>query len=140
MIFWTKRAVACIASVLAAGTFLAAPAQSAQPRFEGLALSDAKGGATKNEFTTKTPKVFLAGKLVDMPAGAKVKVVWIAEKTKVAPPDYEIDATVHTTSRGTNTATFALNRPNAGWPPGEYRVDLFIDGKPAASQRFSVKP
>lgn len=140
MITWTKRTIGCIASVLAAGMFLAAPAQGAQPRFESLVLSDAKGGATKNVFTTKTPKIFLAGKLVDMPAGAKVKVVWIAEKTKVAPPNYEIDATEHRTSRGTNNASFALNRPNAGWPPGDYRVDLFIDGKPFASQRFSVKP
>lgn len=135
-----KRIIVWIASAVAAGTFLAAAAWAGEPRFEGLVLSDAKGGAAKNVFTSKTPKVFLTGKLQDMPAGAKVKVVWIAEKTKAAPPNYEIDATEHTTSRGTNNATFALNGPNAGWPVGDYRVDLFINGKPAGTQRFTVKP
>lgn len=135
-----KRAVALIASAVAAGTFLAAAAWAGEPRFEGMVLSDAKGGAAKSVFTSKTPKVFLTGKLQDMPTGAKVKVVWIAEKTKAAPPNYEIDTTDHKTSRGTNNASFALNRPNAGWPVGDYRVDLFINGKPAGTQRFSVKP
>ena len=135
----TKRAIAWVASALAAGSFLAAPAWAGEPRFEGLVLSDAKDGAAKKVFTTKTPKIFLTGKLEDMPAGAKVKCVWIAEKTQVAPPNYEIDSTEHTTSRGTNSAFFALNRPNTGWPAGDYRVDLFINGKPAGTHRFSIK-
>ncbi len=135
-----NRIIVRIGSAIAGGALLAAAAWAGEPRFEGLVLSDAKGGAAKNVFSPKTPKVFLAAKLQDMPAGAKVKVVWIAEKTKAAPPNYQIDATEHTTSRGTNNATFALNGPNAGWPVGDYRVDLFINGKPAGTQRFSVKP
>jgi hypothetical protein len=135
-----NRTMVWIGSVIAAGMLLAAAAWAGEPRFEGMVLSDSKGGAAKNVFSPKTAKVFLTGKLQDMPAGAKVKAVWIAEKTKAAPPNYQIDATEHTTSRGTNNASFALNGPSAGWPVGDYRVDLFINGKPAGTQRFSVKP
>jgi len=134
------RGIAWLSLALIAAVLFAGAARAGEARFEGLVLSDAKGGAQKSAFTSKTPKIFLSGKLVDVPAGAKVKCAWIAEKTKAAPPNYLIDATEHTTRRGTNAANFALNRPTSGWPPGEYRVDLYIQGKRANSVRFSVRP
>ena len=73
-----------------------------------------------------------------MTAGSKVKAVWIAEKTKVAPPGYKIDTVV--LDVGTqNKATFALSRPRQGWPVGDYRVELFIDDKLLNTVKFSVK-
>jgi hypothetical protein len=135
-----NRTIVRIGSAIAGATLLAAAAWAGEPRFEGMVLSDAKGGAAKNVFNPKTAKVYLTGKLQDMPAGAKVKAVWIAEKTNAAPPNYQIDATEHTTSRGMNNASFALSGPNAGWPVGDYRVELFINGKKAGTHRFSVKP
>ena len=28
-----------------------------------------------------------------------------------------------------------MSKPNKGWPPGDYRIDLFIDGKPAGTAK-----
>ncbi|UGB37938.1 hypothetical protein [Frateuria soli] len=39
---------------------------------------------------------------------------------------------------GPATTTFKLRNPN-DWPAGKYKVEIAIDGKPAASQTFEVK-
>jgi hypothetical protein len=44
-----------------------------------------------------------------------------------------------TVGRLMNVVTFSLSKPTAGWPAGDYRVELFIDGK-AAAVRFNVAP
>jgi hypothetical protein len=136
----TKRRMGWAASVLMAGAFLAAAVQAAEPRFENLVLSDARGGAAKKVFTPDTAQIFLAASLADVKPGSKLKGVWIAEKTEVAPPDYPIDSTEMTVGSLMNRATFSLSKPTAGWPAGDYRVELFIDGKPAGTVRFSVAP
>jgi hypothetical protein len=123
-----------------AGAFLAPAVRAAEPRFENLVLSDAREGDAKKAFTPNTAQIFLKARLADVKAGSKLKGVWIAEKTQVAPPDYQIDSTEMTVGSLMNLATFSLSKPTAGWPTGDYRVELSIDGKPAGSVRFSVAP
>jgi hypothetical protein len=135
-----KRTIGRAVSVLLASAFLAAAVQAAEPRFENVVLSDEKGGAAKKVFAPNTTKIFVDTKLADVKAGSKLKAVWIAEKTKVAPPDYQIDSTELTVGSLMNLATFSLSKPTAGWPTGDYRVELSINGKAAGTVRFSVAP
>lgn len=139
----TARAMGCAAAFVLAGAlgaFHATKVRAGEPRFENLLLSDAKEGAAKKVFTANTPRVVLTARLADVPSGSKLKSVWIAEKTKVASPNYEIDKTELTGGGAINRVTFSLSRPNAGWPSGDYRLELFINGKPAGTVRFSVAP
>ena len=54
-------------------------------------------------------------------------------------PNYEINGTELVLEQaGTATFHFQLSRPTNGWPPGHYKMDLFIDGKPAGSAPFAV--
>jgi hypothetical protein len=39
-----------------------------------------------------------------------------------------------------NQADFSLTKPNAGWPAGDYRVELSINGKHASTVHFKVAP
>lgn len=112
----------------------------AAPGFGELTLSDQQD-ATKgvDTFKTGTPKVYLVAKLVDVPRGAKVSSAWIAESTKVAPPNYVIDTAEITVGLITNVATFTMTKPNNGWPVGSYRVDLAINGQKMASVKFKVE-
>lgn len=136
----TKRTIGRAAAVLLAGAFLAAAAQAGEPRFENLVLSDAKDGAAKKVFAPNTAKIFLSARLADVKSGSKLKGVWIAEKTRVAPPNYRIDSTEMTGGGLMNLVNFSLSKPTAGWPVGDYRVELSISGKPAGTVRFSVAP
>lgn len=138
----TVATVARAAMILAAsGMLLAGQAQAAEPRYADVLLSDVKdGGAAKKVYARDTAKIFLSAKLVDVSAGAKLTAVWIAEKTKVAAPNYRIDSADVTVGALTNRVHFSLSKPTAGWPEGDYRVELLINGKPATSVRFKVAP
>ena len=125
--------------LLAAFLMAASLAFAGAPRYADLLLSDVKDGKAKAVFAKNTEKIFLTAKLADVPGGAKLKSEWIAVKTKVAPPNYKIDAVELTTNALTNQANFALSAPTAGWPAGDYRIDLYIDGKKATSVSFQVQ-
>ena len=112
---------------------------AAAPRYENIVLSDTKGGAQKNTFTPNTAKVYLHAKLVDGGKASTVKSDWIAEKTKVAAPNYKMDSVELKLGPMANAVDFAMSKPTKGWPPGDYRVDLFIDAKPAGTVKYQVK-
>jgi hypothetical protein len=126
-------------AIAATGLFLATLLY-ADPHFGAMKFStshDDKAAGTE-VFSTDTAKIFLHVELEEMASGTKLSSTWIAEKTDVTPPDYKIDSADFTVAEGMDEATFALNKPDAGWPTGDYRVDLFIDGKGAGSARFKI--
>lgn len=129
------------ATVLTAivGLLLATAAQAGEPRYSDLTFSASEDNSAPTEvFATDTPKIFLHAALVDVASGAKLSGTWIAEKTDAAPPNYKIDSVTMTAGMLMNVATFSLSKPTAGWPVGDYRVDLAIDGKPAGSAHFKI--
>jgi hypothetical protein len=121
------------------GLLLATAAQAGEPHFGDLVFSaSAESGAEKDTFATDTPKIYLHAQLEDVDQDTKLSAAWIAEKTDAAPPNYKIDSTDLTAKAGMDEATFTLSKPTAGWPTGDYRVDLSINGKPATSAKFKV--
>jgi hypothetical protein len=118
--------------------FFAASVQAA-PHFADVTVSDSEDGEATETFAPTTPKIFVHAGLVDVARGSKVSSDWIAEDTGgVAPANYKIDSVALDTGMLTNVVTFALSKPNAGWPVGKYRVDLSIDGKAAGAAHFKV--
>ena len=130
-----RLAIAVFAAAVAwqAGDALAGP-----PRLEKIVISDAKDGPQKTVFKPTTPKVYVRAALVDVPAGTKLRGEWIAVKTGVAPPNYKVDTAENKIGKGAETYTFSMSKPNAGWPEGDYRVDLFLDDKPAGKVPFKI--
>jgi hypothetical protein len=90
-------------------------------------------------FTPETPKITLGVQPRSVEPGDTVTAAPIAEKTAVAPPNDTIDS-IGLTIGADPLVAFRLSKPDAGWPIGEYRVDLrHGDGPVEHSQRFSVK-
>jgi len=128
------------AKALLAGAFilLAATAAQADPHIGQTAFSTVDGTTAQEVFPTDAAKIVLHVQLLDVTAETKIDADWIAEKTDAAPANYKID-TSHVTAQAAMTeAAVDLTKPDAGWPTGDYRVDLSVDGKPATSVHFKV--
>jgi len=133
------RLAMTLAAALAAFALQAAPSAAASPRYADMVLSDQKGGAAKHVFKPDTAKIYLHAKLEDVPGGSTVKSDWIAEKTQVAPPNYKMDSVELKIGPLINNVDFNMSKPTKGWPLGDYRIDLFINGKPAGNVKYKIE-
>jgi CHAT domain-containing protein len=66
--------------------------------------------------------------------------VFVAEDTGgIAPPNYRIAEMPYRLSQpGTAAGKFSLSRPNSGWPPGKYRIELYLDDSLARTVPFRI--
>jgi hypothetical protein len=131
------RIVPAIAAVLLC---LSSAAFAGEPRFGQTAFALESGTAAQTVFAPDAPKIVLHVQVQDIPKGAKITADWIAVKTDVAPANYKIDSATLDIDRdiASDESSFSLSRPNAGWPVGDYKVDLSINGKVAKSPTFKV--
>lgn len=132
------RTISTVMSVCALGFLLATAAHAQVPRLTDLVISDSKDGPDMNVFKPVTPKIYVTASLKDVPVGTKITSRWIAEQIRVVLPNFEIDSVDTVIGPSMNWASFALAKPTIGWPTGEYRVELLIEGKLAETVRFKV--
>ena len=89
-------------------------------------------------FGLNTPEIFCSVKLSNAPEDTEVASEWVYVKGEAeGVTDYVID-TRALTADGTVYMWFSYPRPDGGWPVGEYRLNLYIDGKEAVSLPFTV--
>ena len=67
-----------------------------------------------------------------------VKMNFIAVKVSGVRPDTKVVSATYTTKEGQNRVNFT-GRPDGRWTPGRYRVDIFLDDKPARQVEFDIK-
>ncbi len=70
-------------------------------------------------------------------AGANVSARWIAVEAQGVDPDFEIDRSQIALDGAQNLINFSLARPANGWPPGKYRVDLYLGDSPEPVRSLS---
>lgn len=110
--------------------------------FENIILSATEDAeASETTFSPETAKIFVSADLTDeVKSGSKVTVSWIAVDTGgAAPANYKIDEVDLDINMIENHVNSSLNRPNSGWPVGDYNVVFSVDGKPMESVDFAVK-
>jgi hypothetical protein len=73
-------------------------------------------------------------------AGTKVAARWIAVEAQGVDPNFEIDSSQIVLESDQTLINFSLARPANGWPPGKYRVDLYLgdSSEPVRSLPFNV--
>ena len=141
------RHFACIFSVLflAVGITSAAYGQSEGakmlPGIESvhLARDDGRGkaGEEVTEFTTSDVPIWCVV-LLDGSGAVTVKMNFVAVRVTGVRPETKVVTTSYTTSARQDRVNFN-GRPEGAWTPGRYRVDLFVDGKPAKTVEFDIK-
>ena len=85
-------------------------------------------GPFNSSFSTDTPKIYARWQGHGLRSRANVRVLWITEDVgDVAPPNYKIDAATAVATAPNAHGLFTLSRPEAGWAPGSYRVEFYVD-------------
>jgi len=121
----------------AANASAATPA--AAPVFSDVEFADSKEGDAADTFATDTAKIYARTAFHGVPNGATVSATWIAEKASGVAPETKIVTSDVVVSDDKNVVDFTITRPDKGWPPGAYRVDITVDGKPAIVGRFAIE-
>ncbi len=92
-----------------------------------------------NVFTPDTPEIFCSVNLSNAPSDTEVSSEWIYVKSELEDvADYLIDE-VSITTDGTRYVPFSVPRPDNGWPTGDYKVVLYLDGNEKTSVTFKVQ-
>lgn len=82
--------------------------------------------------------------VTDLENGVKGNVVssdWYAENADGIDPNFHIDTVQYTVEDDafTGTVHFYFEPPDGGWPTGTYRVEVFFNGAPSATVRFTIQ-
>lgn len=99
---------------------------------------NAKPVDATNKFYVDTPAIYCSLKVSNAPAASDITSVWIYVQGELELTDYEI-ASYGITAEGTTYLYFYMNRPASGWPIGEYKLILYLNGKEAVSLPFTVE-
>ena len=103
-------------------------------------VSGGPGKEAVATFPPETPKVFATFKTTGAQKGDKIRGVWIAEDVgSAAPANTKIDETAVTLEGDTNNGTFSLSQPKAGWPAGQYRVEIYANDELATKVKFAIE-
>lgn len=117
-----------------------APAADKKAAFKDVVMyEDEDSKAPKTSFVKDTPMIHVSAGLANMPNGSKIKGVWIGEKTDKAPPETKIDEATVEVAPTVNVAHFSLSKPTAGWPLGDYRVELYFNDTLLDTVKFKVE-
>src|SRR5581483_4921533 len=89
---FARNALAILAAASMLGLLSSEAAFAGKPLYAEVVISDSEGGDEVESCAPETAKIHITAALGDGSPGMKISSNWIAEKTKVAPPNYGIDS------------------------------------------------
>ena len=101
---------------------------------------DENGNVLTNVYSS-TDVFYIVGDLKNAPAGTLVEAQWLAVDIEGYEPGeliYEQAINDFTDESFSGTIYFQLSN-DSGWPAGEYKVDVYLDGSFVDSAAFSVR-
>lgn len=110
-----------------------------RPMISKATLSGSENGNSVTEFPAGTPIFFCVVELRGATAGTKVNASWVAVDARDTEPNFEISRSPVVLEAGQNRVNYHL-KLDRGFPPGRYRVDLYLEDSTTADQSltFSV--
>jgi len=100
----------------------------AAPKKISVTLANDRFGRPTSTFSSNTPRIYARWRGHRLRQNAKLRAVWIADNLGPDfPPDYKIDEASAIVETPTANGVFTLSRPEDGWVPGDYRLEVYVD-------------
>jgi hypothetical protein len=134
MFAWGALLVAMLACSLVTGG-------PAKVGLENLRMAFDEGGDNPTTVFSSSDIFYVVGDLKNAPAGTIVEAKWLAVQIEGYDPSeliYEQSINDFTDESFSGTIYFQLSNDN-GWPVGDYKVDVYLNGAFAQSVSFSVR-
>lgn len=99
-----------------------------------------KDSRPAKSFPPDIPKLYAFFRTSGVEKGQKLRAIWIAEDVgEAAAKETKIDEATLTADEDNYYGAFSLSKPTNGWPPGEYRVDIYAGDKLATTVNFTIQ-
>lgn len=129
-----KHALALLAGMM----ICAAGAHGGDMRVTAVTTTGPKDAPTTT-FGTDMPKIMALVKTKGARKGDKLRAVWIADDVgDAAPANTTIEETATVLEGDIQNGQFAVSKPNKGWPPGKYHVDIYANDELATTVKFTI--
>ena len=90
-------------------------------------------------FAADTAKIYCLFETTGLKSGDKVRGVWIADDVgDAAPEGTKIDEATINADGDTDDGVFSLSKPTNGWPPGKYRIEIYVGDELITTAKFTV--
>jgi hypothetical protein len=119
---------------------LACAALSTELGLSNLRMAFDQDGQNLTSTYSPSDVFYAVADLSNAPQGTAVQAKWIAVNAEGTEPNLEFQEQTLDMSEETFSGTIYFQLSNdEGWPPGQYKVDLYLNGALAQSAEFSVQ-
>ncbi|MBC7282296.1 hypothetical protein [Hoeflea sp.] len=106
---------------------------------EDMALSDEEFGEAYDIFPSDIDTIYLDGTVTGMDGSVEISATWIAVDVAGVSADFAFLNLAAEITPGNDVFHFATDRPDDGWPVGDYRVDVAMNGETVETLAFSIE-
>jgi hypothetical protein len=110
------------------------------PTVSNIRMTTDDTGETSTSTYAPADDFFVFADLAGIAVGSLIQSRWYAVDIQDMEPNSEINTSDYTYETGIGYVYFQLSTSDGGdWPPGSYRVELYLDGTKVGEQGFSVR-
>lgn len=127
-----------IAAVLLA--IIACSTSSTTPGLSNIRMTTDDTGKTPTSSYAPGDEFFVFADLSGLQAGQTIEAKWYAVNVEGVDANSEINTSDYSYESNVAYVYFQLTTSDGGdWPPGSYRVELYLDGTKVGEQGFTVQ-
>jgi hypothetical protein len=129
-----------LASVVIVLAILGCSGSETAPTVSNIRMTTDDTGETPTSSYAPADEFYVFADMAGLQVGSVIQAKWYAVDAEGVEANSEINTSDYSVESGVNYVYFQLGTSDgSAWPPGSYRVELFLDGTKVGEQGFTVR-